>query len=288
MDKALLHTIEAQLGSRVRSCHPISGGDISSAFWLETADTRLFCKFNSGKHAIAMFRAEKLGLEAIAACGFLNTPEVIFCGQAETGAVLLMEYIEAKNPSPEDMVLFGEQLALMHQAPQQQFGWVQPNFIGRLEQSNNHHPDWPTFYTRERLLPQMKWAASGNLLPPGNVPTERQMIEVITSFCHEVQPSLLHGDLWGGNYLIAHDGRPYLIDPAVYCGHSEADLAMSKLFGGFSPEFYKGYFRVLGQPEGFDQRMEIYQLYYLLVHLNLFGGSYFGPVKNILNTYFRV
>ena len=180
----------------------------------------------------------------------------------------------------------GEALASMHQQSQADFGWKQDNFIGSLVQVNHPNTDWAHFYWHQRLKPQMTMALEAGLLPANEIPEPEIGIQKLASHFTGIVPSLLHGDLWGGNYLIRSDGTPYLIDPAVYYGHYEVDLAMSRLFGGFGESFYKAHAKIFAEESGWQDRVKIYQLYYLLVHLNLFGSSYYSPVSKILRRYF--
>jgi fructosamine-3-kinase len=184
------------------------------------------------------------------------------------------------------MYAFGAGLAALHNIHQEHFGWEISNYIGNLPQSNTVHPGWASFYLNERLKPQLKMAVDSGLLRPKDNPGDGNLQEVLKGLFNDTSPALLHGDLWNGNYLISHTGEAYLIDPAVYRGHAEVDLAMSRLFGGFGQSFYKGYHSVRPRQHGADEREQIYQLYYLLVHLNLFGNSYRSAVKSILNRFF--
>ncbi|WP_297795314.1 fructosamine kinase family protein [uncultured Eudoraea sp.] len=275
------------LGTKINKCVPVSGGDISRAFVLYTTADRVFCKINSSAAARSMFEAEADGLDAISKTKTLKTPNVYAVGELEEGACLLMEYVPSKSPDPEDLEVFGAQLAAMHQTASPYFGWENSNFIGSLPQSNQKHDNWVSFYINERLIPQFQLAIHQKLLAKNEIPGSIKLQTVISSYCSDVNPSLLHGDLWGGNYLIAENGAPYLIDPAIYFGHSEIDLSMSRLFGGFGSAFYKAYYEINPCQPGESNRMAVYQLYYLLVHLNLFGRSYYQSVKNIVNTHFN-
>ncbi len=287
MDIALKKHLEYLLCVRILSVRAISGGDISKAYLLETETERFFCKVNHEKEALTMFQTERKGLEAIAQTKTIATPKVCMCEPLEKGAFLLMEYIPQKQPTPEEMGQLGHQLAALHQlADTTQFGWEQDNFIGSLPQSNKKHTDWYCFYAYERLLPQLHMASDQNKLDPKEIPSEEQLLKILESFFSEVRPSLLHGDLWSGNYLISEAGTPYLIDPAAYYGHSEVDVAMTRLFGGFSESFYRAYATHFPITTGEKERTDIYQLYYLLAHLNLFGSSYYGSVHAILKKYF--
>jgi fructosamine-3-kinase len=197
-----------------------------------------------------------------------------------------MEYVPSKRPDSKELETFGAQLARMHQISSDYFGWENPNFIGNLPQSNQKHDNWISFYIEERLTPQIQAAINQNLLAKDDVPGIDKLQAVISSYCTDITPSLLHGDLWGGNFIINENGVPYLIDPAVYFGHSEIDLSMSRLFGGFGSPFYTAYYDINPLAPGEPGRMAIYQLYYLLVHLNLFGRTYYRSVKEILDTHF--
>ncbi|MFL1011187.1 fructosamine kinase family protein [Flavisericum labens] len=177
-------------------------------------------------------------------------------------------------------------MAKLHQCHSRNFGLDHNNFIGNLLQSNTEHKTWGNFYIYERLLPQLKLTKSKNLLHSNEIPPTETMVKSLSSLFRNIKPSLLHGDLWSGNYLISSDGTPYLIDPAVYYGHSEVDIAMTKLFGGFGEDFYDAYVESIPFTSDTTARIEIYQLYYLLVHLNLFGRSYYDSVKSILIKYF--
>ena len=287
MDKALKQHLEYLLCVRIASVRPVSGGDISQAYLLETETERFFCKINRTDKAYKMFLEEKKGLDAIAKTGTIATPRVLFCEASERGGIILMEYIEPKSPSPSEMGRFGNHLAGLHQRPVgKEYGWETDNFIGSLSQSNNLHTDWSKFYVAERLLPQLRLARDKNRLQKSDLPAENRLLETCQNLFPETRPSLLHGDLWSGNFLVSGEGTPYLIDPATYYGHHEVDIAMTKLFGGFGESFYRAYAEHFPPLEGEIERTEIYQLYYLLVHLNLFGKSYYGSVKHILDRYF--
>ena len=181
----------------------------------------------------------------------------------------------------------GRGLAQMHQQGSSGYGWSGPNYIGSLPQQNTPNPDWAMFYAQCRLMPQYSLAVNNGLLRAEEVPEASLMIRRINSLLPEIKPALLHGDLWSGNFLISSTGKPFLIDPSVYYGHSEVDLAMSLLFGGFPSHFYDAYFEISPQVAGFEERVVLYQLYYLLVHLNLFGKSYYRRVIEFGSGLFR-
>ncbi len=265
---------------------PVSGGSISSAYRLETGVKAYFLKVNRKPTALPMFQAEKEGLRAIEESGTIAVPHVHLVGSLSSQAFLLMDHVKSKRPDGSDYQRLGMQLARLHQTAGERFGFTGDNFIGSLPQSNRNHTDWSEFYWRERILPQLKMARQKGLLPEKAIPPEAKAISLFTQVFGEVKPVLLHGDLWGGNYLIASDGTPYLIDPATYYGHSMVDIAMSHLFGGFSSSFYDAYHEIIPKPDNYVQQIELYQLYYLLVHLNLFGSGYYASVASILKRLF--
>jgi len=276
------------LASPISKIERVSGGDISKAYCVHTPMQRFFLKVNESDFALEMFRAEKKGLENINLTKTIKAPKVVDCGQYESNSYLLMEFIESKNPTTKELEGLGYQLADLHTfSVGDSFGWIQDNYIGSLTQSNKNHQDWALFYVTERLLPQLNMANEKGLMIPDDVPTESALLMGCRQLFPKVKPALLHGDLWSGNYLISTQGVPYLIDPAVYFGHHEVDLAMTQLFGGFSSDFYTAYAEQI-PPESLQyERKDIYQLYYLLVHLNLFGRSYYQSVIQLLKTYFN-
>lgn len=286
MDQVLLDAVSQWVGSPVLSYSAIGGGDISRAYKLTTKSDVFFCKVQSKPIALDMFQAERKGLDAIRNAGGILAPRVYHCEQWQDGAVLIMEHIDPKRPSEKDMSKFGRQLAEMHQHSSEIFGWDSDNYIGSLPQRNTKDQSWVMFYIEQRLSPQFDIARSHSLLSENEIPSVEKMKKALEGILSDVKPSLLHGDLWGGNYLISAKAVPYLIDPAVYYGHNEVDIAMSQLFGGFSSAFYDSYERVMPFDRFSEDRIRIYQLYYLLVHLNLFGRSYYTSVMNILKHYF--
>ncbi|WP_419213180.1 fructosamine kinase family protein [Maribacter sp. X9] len=288
MNKQFLDHISYVLCVKINQVKPLSGGDISKVFLLETETERVVCKLHEGTDALKLFQSEKKGLEAIAKTKTIATPKVLHCEALETGAFLLMEYVETKRPEAADMELLGHHLAALHtNGTAKDFGWATDNFIGSLPQSNTTHSYWASFYTQERLLPQLHLAFKNQLLIDDEIPSKTKILDRCTHYVGDAQPALLHGDLWSGNFLISSAGVPFLIDPAVYYGHAEVDMAMTKLFGGFSRPFYNAYREHLSVPKNEDQLTDLYQLYYLLVHLNLFGTSYYAQVISLLNRLFK-
>ena len=288
MDKPqeILSVLNRETGIQFSGWTALSGGDISQAYRLTSDQGSLFLKMNADFAAEQMFRVEAMGLQALSNTGFIQTPKVIWRGNLGEAEGLLLAFIPSRTPSRNDRFNFGQALAKMHQQSHIAFGWEQDNFIGTLVQSNKANASWPDFYVKERLAPQFQLAFDAQLIKRTAIPSLDRMLQVIQDCCPELQPALLHGDLWGGNYLISETGVPFLIDPAVYYGHAEMDLSMSRLFGGFDAAFYQGYETILPQERGYEERQDLYQLYYLLVHLNLFGKSYYSACHRIIQRYF--
>lgn len=284
MTNDLSTAIEAILGSPPAVSRPVSGGDISEARYVESrSGERYFLKFHSAPDSGRMFAREASGLALINASGAIPAPEVLGHGDAGGIGYLLLEWIESVSPSGGMWVQLGQQLAALHACPDQQFGLDEDNFIGSLPQSNRRHDSWSDFYVQERIQPQIRLARDQG----GLTAAEIRDLDVFTSHLPEllpdVRPSLIHGDLWGGNIMFDARG-PVLIDPAVAYAHGLVDIAMSRLFGGFRQTFYDSYREASGDHLDRDL-MEIYQLYYLLVHVNLFGRSYALSVMRIVRRF---
>lgn len=286
MNPDLKTYVSSLLNYSITKILPVSGGDISKAYQINTTNNSYFLKVNKAADALKMFQNEANGLQSISQTNTIKTPKFITCDTFENASFILMEFIESKSPSNKDFENLGNQLSDLHTYTSEYFGLDEDNFIGSLPQSNRQHKTWIDFYISERLWPQLKMAKQKQLLSDKEIPTEQKLRNGLKPLFLNTKPSLLHGDLWSGNYLISKDGQPYLIDPAVYYGHREVDIAMSKLFGGFGDGFYQAYFNNFPASKHTSARIEIYQLYYLLVHLNLFGASYYGSVTAILKKYF--
>ncbi|TAK43120.1 MAG: ketosamine-3-kinase [Saprospiraceae bacterium] len=262
-----------------------SGGDINQACLLETTRGKFFLKMNTGTAAGRMFATEAKGLQLLAKSGALRVPEVIGLGQNAGHAFLLLEYLEPGYRPPGFWEEFGAALAALHRSSAPRFGLDQDNFIGSLPQSNARHDNWPSFFTSERLQPQVVLALHGQQLITADAQNFERLYKKLPEICPEEPPALIHGDLWSGNFMCDTHGNPVLFDPAVSYSHREMDLAMSRLFGGFDRQFYRSYEEAWPLAPGFGQRLPVYQLYYLLVHVNLFGGSYAGSVRSILQQF---
>lgn len=285
MDELILH-LESIINDAIINTKPLSGGDTSSVLKLESRTNSYVLKYGTGNKTADMFKAEAKGLQLISETNTIATPKLFTYETEDSVSYLLTEFIESKQPSSSDFETLGLQLSELHKHNSEKFGLDGDNFIGSLPQINTFASNWIDFYSQYRLDNQFQLALKKGLLNPSEIPSLHGMKSTMQSICPAVKPSLVHGDLWSGNYLISKDGKPYLIDPAVYYGHGEVDIAMSKLFGGFHQSFYEAYHKNLFITPYYEERLDLYQLYFLLVHLNLFGSSYYGSVKRILKSLF--
>ena len=267
---------------------PLSGGDTSKVFKIEAKNKSYLLKTNQLYPTDDLFSSEAIGLEAIRKSNTINVPKVFKVGTKDNLSYLLLEYIPSKPPNAKSFKKLGHKLALLHKHTSvTKFGFDSNNFIGSLPQRNCWSKDWSTFYLTQRLIPQFKLAVENKLWDKHKIPSETISHKQLNALIGDVTPSLLHGDLWNGNYLMHANGTPYLIDPSIHYGHNEVDLAMTKLFGGFDNSFYEAYYEVVAPHENKNALTEVYQLYYLLVHLNLFGKSYFDSANTIVKRYFN-
>jgi protein-ribulosamine 3-kinase len=271
--------------SRIIKILPVSGGSINNAYHLKTAHACFFLKTNQSSFSKSMFDAEASGLRLLKASSQFTVPEVILVGEENKTAFILMEWIETGPKASSCMEKAGEYLAKMHQSSAPFFGLNHPNFIGSLPQSNNEHESWNSFFIEERLKPLAKLASAKNLLQPAILNAFERLYPLLPGIFPDEPPALLHGDLWSGNFMSTTNGNPSIFDPAVYYGNREMDLAMTKLFGGFTQEFYHSYERFYPLEKGWEERTDICNLYPLLVHVNLFGGSYIRQVEHIMERF---
>ncbi|MBK5931873.1 fructosamine kinase family protein [Halochromatium salexigens] len=259
----------------------IGGGCINQAVVLGEGDQRVFVKLN-GADLLAMFEAEAAGLAEMAATQSIRVPEPICTGLVGDQAFIAMEHIDLGG-ARGDAAAAGRQLAAMHRATRARFGWARDNTIGSTPQPNGEHDDWVSFWDQRRLGFQLDLAArngyGGRLQQRG----ERLRQGLSTLLDHAPSPSLLHGDLWGGNLGYAAGGQPVIFDPACYYGDREADLAMTELFGGFGGHFRAAYEEAWPLSPGYAVRKQLYNLYHILNHLNLFGGGYLRQAEAMID-----
>lgn len=263
------------------------GGDISAAWKIQTADGPVFLKTGS-ESAFAMFEAEAEGLRELAGAKAIRVPRVLAVARHDDGTLIAMEWLELGGASADTQRILGRQLAEMHRHTQDRFGWSRDNTIGLTPQHNDYADRWPDFFREQRLEYQLR-LASENGFRGELQSTGQALLEILDRFFEDHSPdvSLLHGDLWGGNWSSVN-GQPVIFDPAVYYGDRETDLAMTRLFGGFSADFYRAYESSWPLSEGYEQRITLYQLYHVLNHLNLFGASYLGRAQAMIAKLLRM
>ena len=288
MRAALGRALERALGSRVARARPLGGGDINEAWRLSLSDGReVFAKSNESAPP-GMFAAEARGLAWLAEAQALRVPRVLALGDGSEPSAdfLVLELIEPGPRRPEFDEELGRGLAALHRSGAPSFGLDHDNFIGRLPQDNAPRADWEGFYLEQRLGAQLRRAeAEGRASAAMRRGFERLFERLGELLGPEEPPARLHGDLWGGNLHVDEEGRPTLIDPAAYGGHREIDLAMMRLFGGFSERCFAAYAEAFPLAVGHEERVSLYQLYPLMVHVNLFGGGYAGSVERALARY---
>jgi protein-ribulosamine 3-kinase len=281
----LTRAVAQALGVAVTGARPVSGGDINEAFILDLADGKtVFVKTNSDAPR-AMFWTEARGLHWLSEAAALRVPGVLAVGQnLEAPAYLVLEHIRSAPRRRDFDEALGRGLAALHRFGVPGFGLDHDNFIGRLRQRNVPQRKWAEFYRNHRLEPQLVRAVERGLTSP----VVRQGFERLFARLDGLvgppePPARLHGDLWSGNLLVDETGGPCLVDPAVYGGHREIDLAMMRLFGGFSDRVFDAYEERWPLADGWEERVPLYQLYPMLVHVNLFGGSYITSVERLLD-----
>ncbi len=281
--ESIADTIASVTGSQIEIglCSPISGGCINQAWRIEGRDgTHYFIKLNDA-HKLPMFSAETAGLSALVATESVRVPQPVAHGTAGEHAFLVLEHLELRGSG--DARLLGQQLAALHHAQNEQFGWQQDNTLGETPQRNTWISDWINFWREQRLGYQLELAQhngyGGELQKMG-----KQLMEKLPEFFADYQPApaLLHGDLWGGNHAFMADGTPVIFDPAPYYGDRETDLAMTELFGGFDAEFYAAYRTAWPLHAGYGKRKILYNLYHILNHANLFGGGYARQAEGMM------
>lgn len=282
MSPELRAALQRRLGARVRVADRLGGGDINEAFEVAFEDgTRIFVKTHPNPPP-DMFGAEARGLAWLDEAEAIRVPKVLAVSD-ERPAYLALELLAPARRRSDFEEELGRSLAALHVFGAPTFGLDHDNYIGRLPQSNAVAADWPSFYWQSRLEPQLRLARDRGLVD-GSCHARFQGLSAILAerVGPAEPPSRLHGDLWGGNLHVDELGRPCLIDPAVYGGHREVDLAMMRLFGGFGERVFAAYEEASPLAPGAEDRVPLYQLYPLLVHVNLFGRSYVGAVERAL------
>ena len=280
MKKDFINHLEEKLNLEILALSQLYGGCINQAFRIETKFCNYFVKINSD---INLFSSEEKGLARLKSTNTFHIPEVIICNKFKETYYLIMEFVESDNQKDNFWELFGQKLAALHRNFEERFGLEYNNYIGSLPQKNTFDFNSIDFFINSRILPQLRILEkrlSINLYSDFN-----KLFKLLPNIIPLEKPSLLHGDLWNGNYLVNNNGEPTLIDPSIYYGNREIDIAMTKLFGGFPKEFYVSYNLEFPLIEKWEERIDIWNLYPLLVHANLFGDSYLKQIHSILTIY---
>jgi len=276
-----LNQITHDFGKKLSRFSALTGGDINEVFLIECGPEKFVIKLNDTETFPGMFDAERLGLNALLSPSVIDVPKPLKTGRADSYSYLLLEHKNSAPKTSDFWEIFGKQLAKLHQQTSKSFGFEKDNYIGSLPQYNDYRASAAEFYIEMRLQPQIELAEKKGF-----------QLNVKDSFyknCYNIIPSeppaLVHGDLWNGNYLVNSKGKPCLIDPAVAYALREMDLGMMKLFGGFDETLFHTYHEVFPLPENWKERIPLWQLYYLLAHLNIFGASYKNQVTSIIQKF---
>ncbi len=276
MDTTLKTTIESAIEEEIR-------GNVSGSGYIKSVSGKGYYLKTGSKSRT--YRCEANGLKELVKANAIRVPEVISVDEH----YILTEFIDRGTPSATFHQDFGRNYALMHRYCGESYGFFEDNFIGANPQLNipvgEERDNWAVFFFNKRILYQYKLAEKNgyitSAMKSGVMRFESNLKNIFENSTEP--PTLLHGDLWSGNYLCDSNGQAVLIDPAVYYGHREADLAMTKVFGGFSPLFYKSYMEEYPLQEGWEYRENIYKLYHILNHLNIFGRSYLSEAEYLFS-----
>ncbi|MDZ7807352.1 MAG: fructosamine kinase family protein [Gracilimonas sp.] len=274
--------VKGHFDADIADLNAVHGGDINNAAQI-TLDNGVnyFIKWNVNADP-SMFSKEAKGLKILSeAESGLHIPNTVTFGES----FLIMEWVNEGSKSKHSSFQFGRQLALLHKNTSDYFGLDHDNFIGKLHQSNTKHSNWSDFFAIERIEPQIQLAIENDKIERSLFRSIQKLYGKLGHIFPQEEPALLHGDLWSGNYMFDNNSNASIFDPAVYYGHREMDLSMTRLFGGFSGDFYDGYNEEYPVEEGFEDRIKLCNLYPILVHANLFGGSYSRQAEQIIHHY---
>jgi fructosamine-3-kinase len=294
IQKYLNQFVSKKLGLQISSSQfdSIGGGCINETYRVTiNGNIEFFLKLNSIKKYPGLFGKEKNGLEFLGSKKIIRVPAVIAHDEIDDCQILLLDWIEHGTKTGEFWKQFGEQLAALHQQTwldqtgQSLFGLAEDNFIGSLPQFNNQQHNWIEFFIHFRLKPQIQIARNSHLLETKHLTAFENLYLKLSEIFNDENSSLLHGDLWSGNFMCSQNSEPVLIDPAVYFGHRSIDLAMTTLFGGFDKQFYTSYNYHYPFPKNYEEQWRICNLYPLLIHLNLFGSGYLSQIENVIRQF---
>ncbi|MCM8568939.1 fructosamine kinase family protein [Gramella jeungdoensis] len=277
----ILKQIAEENGINYKNSSPLSGGDINEVYLLEGQSEKFVVKLNNASRFPGMFDAEKFGLEKLAEPKVIDIPIPFSTGIANEMAYLILEHKDSAQRNAKFWESFGEQMAELHKTTAQNFGLEKDNYIGSLPQYNESKDSAAEFYINMRLQPQIKMAEEKGF----HLNVSDSFFKNCELLIPDERPSLVHGDLWNGNYLVNSEGLPCLIDPAIAFAPREMDLGMMKLFGGFNDRIFQVYNEVFPLESDWEKRIPLWQLYYLLVHLNIFGAGYRSQVTSIIKSF---
>lgn len=288
---ALQLIIQQKLGSYVpgdADIHltPVGGGSINDSYRINTGPHHLFCKINSATKFPHLFQREQSGIEWIGKQQVISTPRIIASFEEEGIQCLIMEWIKEGERTGKFWKLFGEQLAALHRHTHESFGFHEDNYMGSVPQQNSPEQSWIVFFTGHRLEPLVRLCTDKVQLSKKHLQQFHHLyLKLPQIFDTGERPSLVHGDLWNGNFMCNQNSKPVLIDPAVYYGHRAVDLAMTTLFGGFHSSFYEAYHASYPFSPNYQEQWQVCNLYPLLIHLYLFGSSYLRQIEQTLQQF---
>lgn len=274
--------LEQDFSIQITSVNPLSGGDINEVYCLVTKHSNYVIKVNKADAFPGLFEKEAIGLKAMRDTRAIDVPDVLGFGAFENNTYLVLEYKEQGRMSQKFWEKFGQELAAMHQHSRQNFGFYQDNYIGSLPQYNTPELTASEFYIRQRLQPQFNMAKDRGY----EFKNLEQFYKQIEQMIPEEPPALIHGDLWSGNFLVNSKDQACLIDPAVAYAPREMDIAMMKLFGGFDEVMYQAYQESFPLEKDWEDRIALWQLYYVMVHVNSFGGHYYSQAKTLMSRFY--
>lgn len=277
----ILRKIAEQNNLEILATKALFGGDINKVYRLETDEGDYVVKYNDVQKFPGMFEAERKGLELLRQTNSFTIPKVTTHNRIENTAYLLMEYLPSGKKTDSFWQSFAKKLVKLHKTTSSSYGLEHDNYIGSLPQYNETHTYAAEFYILQRLEPQFRMAVENGF----RFSNLESFYTVVSNEIPEEPSSLVHGDLWNGNYMVSINGKPVLIDPAVSFASREMDLAMMQLFGGFPAEVFEVYDENFPLEYDWQHRTSLWQLYYLVVHLNLFGAGYLHQVEAVLRKY---
>jgi fructosamine-3-kinase len=287
-DALFLNELSIQLSAKlavkiqINQAERVNGGDINETYRLDTNEGNWFLKINDGRRFPDLFAKEFTGLQTLRSTGAFTLPEPVCHGHIYGRGFLVTSFMEKGGAVNDFWEQFARSLSQLHRNTNTHFGFFESNYIGTIKQFNTPYSTWSVFYAFNRLMPLVKQAYDRYVIDKSMTGQLEQLCKKLPSIFPEEPPALLHGDLWSGNFMVGPEGKPCVYDPAVYYGHREMDLAMTRLFGGFDTRFYYAYQDIYPLANGWQQRIGICQLYPLLVHALLFGGSYVENIREVL------